>query len=81
MYQQLIDSVLTSVNTTGIKNIPFNKRIEIKTKLGIDLAPNVTPQSFSQLQQNNIDSENIEKVNSKVQQRNQTDMARLTGKA
>jgi hypothetical protein len=81
MFQQLVDSVTNSVHDIGIKNIPINKRIEIKTKLGIDLAPNVTPQSFAQLQQNNVDSENIEKVNSKVQQRNQTDMARLTGKA
>lgn len=81
IHARLIEQFMDDLESGKLRDMPMNKRIEIKTKLGIDLAPNFNPQTFSAIQQNNAQAEAASKINSDMQQRNQTDLVRLQSKA
>lgn len=81
MYGSLVDSFVENINKNGIKDVPFHKRVELKTKLGIDLVPNLNSNVFVTLQQNNQQAEELNKVNSKMSSRTQTDLLRISNKA
>ena len=81
IYSRLIEQVMEDLESGKIKNMPISKRIEIKSKLGVDLAPNFNPATFAMIQANNSAGNNIDQIKSGMEQRNQTDMVRLQGKA
>lgn len=81
IYESVLDQFNDALLDGKLKGLTLNQRLEIKTKLGLDLAPNFTPQTFAAIQQNNSAAEATSKLKSDIEERTQTDMVRLRSKA
>lgn len=81
IYETVLDQFNNALSEGKLKGLTLNQRLEIKTKLGLDLAPNFTPQTFAAIQQNNSAAEATSKLKSDIEERTQTDMVRLRSKA